>query len=241
MTLSSTDKCATHSDPCLYTSAGVATMDDDTGDEALDDERSLELSTVAAIYPELVVSTGTEKYSASLEINVEPIPPLPICFPAADGAPPGLPTPPDSLEAGVRPESDPVEKGSIQDIHRLSYLPPLSLRIALPDGYPSEKPPIISLESQCPWLPAEKVQELCTAGRSLWEDMGRDQVVFSYIDHLREAAEKGFHLAQGKGKVLEVSADLKVALLDYDLKAKRAKFEQETFECGICLGRVSEC
>lgn len=219
-------------------------MADDNGEDA-DDERALELSTVAAIYPELSLNpSGSEPFSASIDVAVEPIKGLLIRFPTPEGAPPENEyTPPSSTEEGISVqqfvregfESDAyLTENTIRDAHRLSHLPPLTLRLSLPNRYPAEKPPVFYLSSQ--WLPERKLQELRAAGHTIWDDMGRDQVVFAYIDHLREAAERGFDLGQGEAEVLVVSADLKVALLDFDLKAKRAKFERETFECGICLG-----
>ena len=213
--------------------------DDNEGGE---DERAVELASLAAIYPELVVDEkGSDPFSATLSIEVEPIEPLSIRFPSADGAPPvGLVPTPHSVVEGI----DQLEVGDIrndtptkEDVSRLSHLPALNLRLSLPEGYPAEKPPVFYLESQCSWLPDQKLQELREAGHTIWEELGRDQVVFSYIDHLREAAERGFDMGQAYDQVLEVSPDLKVSLLDFDLKAKRAKFERETFECGICLGR----
>ena len=207
-----------------------------------EDERAVELASLAAIYPELVVNEkASDPFSATISIEVEPVEPLSIRFPSADGAPPvGLIPTPYSVEE----EIDQLEVGDIrkdilakENVSRLSHLPALNLRLSLPDGYPAEKPPVFYLESQYSWLPDQKLQELREAGHTIWEDLGRDQVVFSYIDHLREAAERGFDMAQADDQVLEVSPDLKVSLLDFDLKAKRAKFERETFECGICLGR----
>ena len=208
-----------------------------------EDERAVELASLAAIYPELVIDEE-DPFSATISIEVEPAEPLSIRFPSADGAPPvGLiPAPRSVVE-----EINQLEIGDIgneittkEDISRLSHLPALNLRLSLPEGYPAEKPPVFHLESQCSWLPDQKLQELREAGHQIWEELGRDQVVFSYIDHLREAAERGFDMAQADDQVLEVSPDLKVSLLDFDLKAKRAKFERETFECGICLGRSYE-
>lgn len=213
-------------------------MADDTGDGEVEDERALELSTIAAIYPELRIEPGgLSAFSATLEICVEPVTPLLIRFPTADGAPPvGLLTPPDSVSAGSEPVNAISQNDHAQDIHRLSHLPSLNIHFSLPDGYPAKKPPVVHLESQFSWLPKSKTQELCGSAQSTWEDMGRDQMLFSYIDHVREAAEEGFGLVGSEAQALDISADLKVALLDYDLKARRAKFEHETFECGICLG-----
>jgi len=217
-------------------------MAGDPGEEEAEDERALELETVAAIYPELRIDfTGLDSFSASIDVAVEPAEPLLIRFPNTDSVPPGEFTPPNStdnggdlkqaLQTGIVPVAADNHVGP--DTHHLLHLPPLSLQMVLPNGYPATKPPQFFVDSS--WLPQNTLQQLRAAGYTIWEDMGRDQVVFSYIDHLREAAERGFGLGQGGKDVLAIPSDLKVALLDFDLKAKRAKFEQETFECGICL------
>ena len=210
-----------------------------------EDERTVELVSLAAIYPELVVNpTGSDPFSATIEIQVEPVEPLTIRFPSADGAPPVRPFTPSTTTieeiTHLVLDENGVTSAPLEDISRLSHLPALNLRLSLPEGYPAQKPPVFHLESQYSWLPEQKLQELREAGHTLWEEMGRDQVVFSYIDHLREAAERVFDVAQADDQVLEISPDLKVSLLDFDLKAKRTKFERETFECGICLGRLYE-
>lgn len=208
-----------------------------------EDERAVELASLAAIYPELVVdATASDPFSATIAIEVEPVEALSIRFPSADGAPPVRSlNPSTSIIDGIahlgfeENEAIPVP---FEDVSRLSHLPALNLRLSLPEGYPAKNPPVFHLESQYSWLPEKKLQELREAGHTLWEELGRDQVVFSYIDHLREAAERGFDMTQADDQVLEISPDLKVSLLDFDLKAKRAKFERETFECGICLGII---
>lgn len=206
-----------------------------------EDERRIELVSLAAIYPELVIdAAGSDPFSATISIEVEPVEPLAIRFPSVDGAPPveplTLPLSTIGRIAQLDLRDDEVAPPPNEDISRLSHLPALNLRLSLPEGYPAEKPPVFYLESEYSWLPEQKLQELREAGHTLWEELGRDQVVFSYIDHLREAAERGFDMAQADDQVLEISPDLKVSLLDFDLKAKQAKFERETFECGICLG-----
>lgn len=213
-------------------------MADDPGDVEVDDERVLELSTVAAIYPELLVNPdGLDPFSASIQVCVEPISPLPLRFPTAYGTLSGaLPTPPDSISTGDEPPKAYNQVDTAHNVHHLSHLPPLNLHISLPEGYPTQKPPVINLDLRYSWLPENKIQELRESGHKIWEDMGRDQVVFSYIDHLQEAADRSFDLVGSGEQALDVSADLKVVLLDYDLKAKRAKFEHETFGCGVCLG-----
>lgn len=201
--------------------------DDDT--EGGEDEREIELSSVAAIYPEILIDSH-DPFSATIDIPVEPIEPLPILFPTSSDHGTGLPSPPPS--DGV---SHDVIKKPVQDVHRLDYLPPLNLRINLPHGYPTQAPPRFNIRTFPPWLEKGRLETLADAGHTLWEELGRDQAVFAYIDHLREAANGGFGLAGNGDKHLSVSADLKLALLDFDLKAKRAKFEAGTYECGVCL------
>jgi E3 ubiquitin-protein ligase RNF14 len=94
------------------------------------------------------------------------------------------------------------------------------------------------LSTTSSWLPNAVLAQLKEQGDKLWEDLGRGQVVFDYIDHLQQAAERGFDL----GSPLKVPQDLKILLLDFDSKTKREKFEQETFDCGICLvGSYTGC
>ena len=209
--------------------------------EEAEDERTVELASLAAIYPELSIdASGPDPFSANISIDVEPLDPLSIRLPAADGAPPVEPHAlSHSINEGITPLDIAGERTlypQTEEISQLSHLPTLNLHLSLPEGYPAEKAPIFHLQSQYSWLPKPKLEELEVAGYTIWEEFGRDQMVFSYIEHLREAAERGFDMARAGDQALEVSPDLKVSLLDFDLKAKRAKFERETFECGICLG-----
>lgn len=204
--------------------------------ESTEDERTVELSTLAAIFPELTLDPSNP-FSASIEVPINPARPLAVTFaPNVEVAvQAGLPTPPSSngtKEDEVRTERPGQEAAKIRWI---SHLPPLILKVTLPKGYPAEKAPIIHLESQSSWLSELKLEGLRAAGCVLWEDIGRDQVVFTYIDHLQQAAEDGFGLNLGTNFTIELPSDLEIPLSDFDLKAKRAKFEQETFECGVCL------
>lgn len=213
-------------------------MDDD-----VEDERAIELSSIAAIFPELIVHP-TNPFHASIDIPVSPAKPLIVVFPPlADGAPPTVPTPPnsDSVRGGEVPSDDVGTQTSIgeavQDIHQLSHLPPLSLQIELQNGYPADKPPVFYVATKPSWLPSSVLGQLREQGGTLWEDLGKDQVIFAYIDHLQQAAESGFDLTDP----LRVPQDLKIALLDFDSQTRRKKFEQETFDCGVCLGKLDRC
>ena len=199
-------------------------VDGDSGEDG--DERTIELSALAAIFPEIIlhpyIDSNNDRKQASLEIQVEPIEPISLrTLVLADTAiPVGIPSEAISTDDSAR------------EVHNLSHLPPVKVEFSLPASYPSEEPPIVLISTQYSWLGKQKLQELETAAYSLWEDVGRDQVLYAYVDHLREAADDGFGIRDG----LKVSQDMKVVLLDFDLKAKRAKFERETFDCGVCLG-----
>jgi len=62
-------------------------------------------------------------------------------------------------------------------------------------------------------------------------------VVYEYIDSLQQAAENAFGYVEGK--VLEIPQEFKIALLDYDINATQAAFDKETFDCGVCLGKMT--
>ncbi|GIJ89976.1 translation termination inhibitor protein itt1 [Aspergillus pseudoviridinutans] len=206
-----------------------------TGSDFLsEDERSVELSSIAAIYPEIQIDPASP-FRASLDIPVKPSTPLPVCFEQQlDAGFPEVLTPPTSLDA-----SDVglgfATKDDERDVHTLSHLPPLSLEIDLPEGYPSEKAPIFRLETNPPWLPHSIIVRLMEDGKRLWEECGRDLVVYTYIDHLQQLAETAFGVGDTADQEVRLPRDIKIALLDFNNKAEREKFEQETFECGVCL------
>lgn len=212
--------------------------------EIQEDERASELSSISAIYPEIIIDPA-DPYSASIDIRVKPIKPLAISFPplADPGAASGILTPPTSEGSGdaalvkrVLPAAPNAVTSLPQDAHRLSHLPPLTLKIRLPDGYPTQQPPVFDLQMALPWLPEKNMVKLRDTGHSIWEEMGRDHVVFSYIDFLHEAAGQAFDLPEAWEETVIVPQNLKIALLDFDRQAKRAEFERKTFECGVCLG-----
>ncbi|KAI9832544.1 MAG: hypothetical protein M1819_004334 [Sarea resinae] len=216
-----------------------------------EDEREIELSSIAAIFPELVVDP-TNAFAAEIDLPVTPSRPVAIYFPPLTDRVTlaALPTPPISDttsdgEGAARPAAAADRRTAInalkgdaaeaRDVHHLAHLPSLKLRIELPEGYPHENPPTFGLSTAPEWIPRPTMERLVNEGRELWEDLGREQVVFAYLDHLQQAAERGFDLVDGKSGALEVAQDMKISMLDFDIKTKREKFEQETFECGVCL------
>ncbi|KAH8908749.1 RWD-domain-containing protein [Coniochaeta sp. PMI_546] len=199
-----------------------------------EDQRDIELSSLFAIFPEIQRVDEHDPYTIFLDVPVNPSNGVVVLFPAAaddGGVSPTTDVPPaDHALApnhGLNPNNNSEEQ-------RLSYLPPVRLQISLPPDYPTKAPPRVSIATSPPWLPDEVVRRLEDDGPRLWEEMGRDIVVFTYIDHVQQSAEDAFGLVNEKD-ALEVDLQHKISILDYDIKAKRAAFERETFECGVCL------
>ncbi|KXJ92757.1 RWD domain-domain-containing protein [Microdochium bolleyi] len=187
-----------------------------------DDPRALELETITAIYPELQVDEE-DPFTVSIDIPVSLERPVTVLFPAS-GLASSVAAPPHA--------SDPAL--ALVDSQNLSNLPPLQVRITLPTGYPEDKPPSAHVSTMPAWLGADILRKLEHDAARLWEEIGRDQVIFTYIDDLQQSTANIFGLVDEKG-TLEVSPEHKIAILDYDNAAKRSAFERETFDCGICL------
>ena len=188
-----------------------------------DNPRDIELSSLSAIYPEIQQLCPDDPYTIALDVPVNPSKAVTVFFPAA--ADDGLPPPADPVA--------PAQQGAV-DSHELAHLPSVHLEITLGPQYPAEQPPRVTISTSPPWLPAATVRRLEDDAPRLWEEMGRDMVGFTYIDHLQQAADDAFGLVDDQG-ALEVDPRHKIAILDYDIKARRAAFEKETFDCGVCL------
>ncbi|PKK51876.1 hypothetical protein CI102_3699 [Trichoderma harzianum] len=185
-----------------------------------DDVRATELETLEAIYPELRRPDGAG-FVFELELPVEPAAPVTVTFPAA-------------AEPGQALNGSASDAPALVDSLQVSHLPPLTMHITLPDGYPAECPPLVKISTTPQWLSAEKLAHLAGEASQLWEEMGRDLVAYTYIDHIQRAADDVFGSITTEG-TLQVDPEHKLAVLDYDIKAKKAAFDKETFNCGICL------
>lgn len=200
----------------------------------MEDEREEELSSLSAIFPELVVDAA-DPFTATLELPVAPVVPAAVTFQSA--AP--LPSPPASDDGRTSNESSRTAfKVDIRsqinidpDNQTLSYFPALRLQIRLPKGYPADAGPHLKLTTFPFWLDQMKILELEEDGTRLWEEYGRCQILYSYIDHLQQSAERFFDLSSP----LILPAGLKAILIDYDRTTKKELFDAETFDCGICL------
>ncbi|KOS19233.1 E3 ubiquitin-protein ligase itt1 [Escovopsis weberi] len=204
--------------------------------EANDDEdaRTVELETLEAIFPELR-RLEPRGFSFELELPVAPAAPVTVLFPAATANPQVAPVSAAAVVAGAAAAAAAAAAApAAEDSLQVTHLPPLSCRIVLPDGYPAERAPEVKISTTPQWLSSETVTRLEEDAPRLWEEMGRDLIAFTYIDHVQRAADDVFGAITSEGN-LEIHPDHKLAVLDYDIKAKRAAFEKESFECGVCL------
>lgn len=195
-----------------------------------EDQRDVELSTLSAIFPEIQRLHEHDPYTFVLDVPVNPSAAVTVFFPAAvegQSVAPGA-----SQKAAIGAGGPPPSNGV--DSHELAHLPAVRLQFTLPPSYPNEKPPEVHVSTSPSWLPsttAARLEEDCAA---LWEELGRDLVVFAYIDQIQQSADDVFGLVSDKG-ALEISPEHKIAVLDYDIEAKRVAFENGTFDCGVCL------
>jgi E3 ubiquitin-protein ligase RNF14 len=187
----------------------------------LPDEREEELASLQAIYPELCFD-GRDPFSATLDICVSPAKPLLVRF---------VPR----TFAGSNGRSTSSEGPYIERDVPLSHLPPLQLHLTLPTHYPAESPPKVKLTTTYGWLPKESILELEQQAESLWEEYGRCQILFSYIDYLQQAAEQGFNLDQGTDGCLVLPLTEEPKLAAFNSETELHIFNAGTYDCGICL------
>ncbi|EGO61208.1 hypothetical protein NEUTE1DRAFT_36619 [Neurospora tetrasperma FGSC 2508] len=187
--------------------------------------RDTELSSLIAIYPEIQHPRSDDPYAIAIDIPVNPSKPVLVYFPAAADSNP------DPRAQGTLQQNGASHiNGSASGAH----LPPVHLEIIFGPDYPAEKPPVITISADPPWLSKDTIKRLEDDGPRLWEEMGRDMVGFTYIDHIQQAAENVFELVDEKG-TLEIDPQHRIAIMDYDIRARRAAFEKETFNCMVCL------
>ncbi|TKA49881.1 hypothetical protein B0A55_13596, partial [Friedmanniomyces simplex] len=71
--------------------------------------------------------------------------------------------------------------------------------------------------------------------KRLWEEYGGCQILYTYVDHLQQAAERGFDLDQSADGCLILPATAEKELVAFDATTKLAIFNAGTYDCGICL------
>ncbi|KAF2710727.1 RWD-domain-containing protein [Pleomassaria siparia CBS 279.74] len=140
------------------------------------------------------------------------------------------------IDLDVAPlKSIPVIFEPEQTVYKLSHLPSLHLELILPEGYPTERPPMVKLTTTPPWLPDTVLERLRKEAQEMWDEYGDMPMLFSYISQLQEAAETAFGLADSSDGPVKLASPLKTSMLDFNTRTKRETFEKETFDCGVCL------
>lgn len=182
-----------------------------------DDEREVELSALCATFPEIAIDAD-DPFTAFLDLPVVPVVPIKISF----------------TDEAVLAASRHSSTAAPEVAHDLAYLPPLRVKFSLPVGYPGETPPTFRLSTSPAWLSRAILDRLQEEGKRLWEEFGHDQVLFAFLDMLQDATANAFGVSDGDAE-LDISQSDKIALLDFNIKAKQEAFNGETFDCGICL------
>ncbi|KAK4506083.1 hypothetical protein PRZ48_004048 [Zasmidium cellare] len=180
----------------------------------MDDERTEELGSLTAIFPELIIDP-TNPFTATLELPIAPTTPL--------------------LARFIPASTSETESAHVEKDVRLTQLPPLTLHLNLPESYPNDAPPKVELKAQYDWLPKEKLAELEAEVASLWEEYGHCQILFSYIDYVQQAAERGFDFHQSAAGCLVLQADQESKLVAFAAQKEQENFNKGTYDCGICL------
>ncbi len=189
------------------------------------DERDEELQTLSSIYPELMIDSNNP-YEAYVEVSVIPARPLLVRFIPAR-------SPPATTESHDKAAVNGASY--IEHDVEILHLPPLSVQVKLPEGYPSESPPLVCITTQYDWLPQSKLRELEAEVTQLWEEYGHCQILFAYLDYLQQVTDRGFDLDQTTEGCLVLPITVEPTLVDFDLRTAKAIFSAGTYDCGICL------
>ena len=183
------------------------------------DEREEELQAIIAIFPEFILQGAT---SASIDLPVTPSSPLLVRF-----------VPPHN--ASNDDDNSHENHAHVEHDVRLAHLPSLKVQIDLPEGYPSEQPPSAKVATDHDWLPSTKINELEEKISTLWEELGRCQTLFNYIDFLQQSIDQGFDFDQRPEGCLTLSTTLESQLVEFNKSVTLSTFNEGTFDCGICL------
>lgn len=117
---------------------------------------------------------------------------------------------------------------------QIQYLPKLEVEMVLPDGYPESVAPELSISAK--WLPKDTKERLEQEAKDIWERNGGVESVFDIVDQIQRYGEEGFDLA--KDGVWNAPTELIDVLPHWDRLRKKEIFDQGTYMCGVCLGRV---
>ena len=105
---------------------------------------------------------------------------------AAEGSAPGKDAAVDPATPGNKNSSSGSSSGGGGAYH-LQHLPPLGLRLRLGSGYPSCRPPEVSLSAA--WLGPGQAEDLCCQLAQIWEEQGPGApIIYTWADWLQGSA-----------------------------------------------------
>ncbi|ODV94503.1 hypothetical protein PACTADRAFT_77085 [Pachysolen tannophilus NRRL Y-2460] len=177
------------------------------------DIRSQELDSIKAIYPEAVLSK--KRFCGTVDIMVVTDDPVTVVLKSGKEA-----------KVGIEAKEQQMKEVKA----KIHYLPSLVFQFKLPQGYPYQSPPIISLLSS--WIPSATIGHLNLELLRLWESF-HDLVIFTMIDFLQEKASNLFDLAQDN-IYFTTSKMTFDNFKEFDKYSILQKFNNETFTCDIC-------
>lgn len=176
--------------------------------EFSDDVRVQELQSLVAIYPE-TTKIDLSTLSGSIDILI-------VC------------------DQGVLLKLREKEgNGELQSVKRsaiVQFLPPITLKFSLTNGYPADEPPVFEVLSTV--LSDEVIETITTELTSLWDEF-RSEVLFSFADLVKNKVD--YELEQLIGKEINCTEDEKFdGLFSFNKAQTQQKFDELTFSCEIC-------
>lgn len=132
---------------------------------------------------------------------------------------------------GIRVTLESESSGTVIRSTIVENLPPLELSFQLPPEYPYDGP--LTFNLRCKVVKAPKLENLQTLLAQQWEDI-KDQVLFSMIDVLQEAANQDAHELVGSEIQCGANPELFEEIVTFDREQKQADFDESTFTCDIC-------
>ncbi|KYN38237.1 E3 ubiquitin-protein ligase RNF14 [Trachymyrmex septentrionalis] len=111
---------------------------------------------------------------------------------------------------------------------QISYLPPLTLHVTLPEDYPSMSAPTFMLCSS--WLYPVVLSKLCRKLDILWEN-SKQEILFIWVEFLQDKTLSYLkikdHCPIGRNPIQ--------MLIDYNEKRKQIEFKKNFYTCNICF------
>lgn len=123
-------------------------------------------------------------------------------------------------------------------IYRVRHMPPVSLQVELPVGYPLEAPPKFWLV--CLWLSPPELGEIRRALEGLWErEAAGGPVCFLWYEFLKFSVLDLLGFGGGelrvKARVTPDGEEVAVQLVEYNERRKHLAFCRARHLCGVCL------